>query len=83
MIETTKSARHFGTDPDPGIGTTDLRIRIQILLFSSLADKMQVKNKYFLKVFMFFNFLQENLRLSSKIKRQKEVHRYSIALSKI
>jgi hypothetical protein len=40
----------FGTDPDPRIHTTDLRIRIRfwILLFSSVADKMPTNNKVFL-----------------------------------
>jgi hypothetical protein len=32
---------HFGTDPDPWIHTTDLRIRI--LLFLSVADMMPIK----------------------------------------
>ncbi len=36
--------RYFGTDPDPRIRTTDLRIRIQIRLFSSVADKQPTKN---------------------------------------
>jgi hypothetical protein len=30
---------HIGTDPDPWIRTLDLRIRIQILLFSSVTSK--------------------------------------------
>jgi hypothetical protein len=31
---------HLGTDPDPRIRTTDLRIRFRILTFSPMADKM-------------------------------------------
>ncbi len=35
---------NFGTDSDPRIRATDLQIQIRILLFSSLADKMPIKN---------------------------------------
>jgi hypothetical protein len=41
--------RHFGTDPDPGIHTTDLRIRI--LRFPSVADKMSTKKNFLQSVF--------------------------------
>jgi hypothetical protein len=37
---------HFGTDPDPRVRTTDLRIRI--LLFSSVSFKMLIKVFFFL-----------------------------------
>ncbi len=41
-------------DPDPGIRTTDLQIRIRsrlrILLFSSAADKIPTKNKFFFEL---------------------------------
>ncbi len=30
---------HFGMDPDPEIRITELRIRIRVLLLSSLANK--------------------------------------------
>ncbi len=38
---------HFGRDPYPMIRTLYLRIRIQILLFSSVTSKMPTKNKFF------------------------------------
>ncbi len=45
---------HFGTDPDSRIRTTNLQIRNQILLFSSVADKMPTKNKFiFSKIFAY------------------------------
>jgi hypothetical protein len=40
---------NFGTDPDPRIRTTNLRIRI--LLFSSVADKMPQKSFFCLLLF--------------------------------
>ncbi len=43
---------HFGTDPNPRIRTTDFRIRI--LLFSSTANKMPTKNKFFCSNFFYF-----------------------------
>jgi hypothetical protein len=78
MITTTKILETFGTDPDPGISTTDLRIRIRILLFSSVADKMQAKNKFLFKVFFTGKFTPV-----FKDKKTKKMHWYSIALSKI
>ncbi len=44
---------HIGTDPDPRIRTTDLRIqiRIHILLFSSVPIKMSTQNKFLSKLF--------------------------------
>jgi hypothetical protein len=45
---------HFGTDPHPWIRTTDIRIRI--LLFSSVADKMPTKTKFFSRVFCLLHF---------------------------
>ncbi len=45
---------HFDIDPDPRIRTTDLRIRIRILLFSSVADKMPQKMYFFPKFFAYY-----------------------------
>jgi hypothetical protein len=56
----------FAKDPDPRIRTADLRIRI--LLFSSVADKMPTKNKFFP-----YYFFEVNLHQSLKIKSHKEV----------
>ncbi len=42
---------HVGTDPDPRVRTTDLRIRI--LLFTSVMFKMPTK-KYFLSFLLIF-----------------------------
>jgi len=47
---------HYGMDPYPRFRITDLRIRIRILPFSSVADKMQTKKKYFKKFFSLFLF---------------------------
>ncbi len=41
----------FDTDLDPGIHATGVRIRIRILLFSSVALKILVKNKLSFKFF--------------------------------
>ncbi len=45
---------HFGTDPDPRISTSDqrIRIRLRILLFSSMTFKMPTtQDKFFLSFF--------------------------------
>ncbi len=49
---------HFGTDPDSQIRIFDqkIRIRIRILLFSSVTFKMPTKNNLFLQVFMLIPF---------------------------
>ncbi len=44
--------RHFGTDPDSRIRTTNWRIRIRILLFLSVTFKKSTK--FFPKFFLFF-----------------------------
>jgi hypothetical protein len=59
-----------GTDPDPRISTTDLRI--PIILSSSVADKMPTKNKLFSEVLLLLLF-EGHLNQSSKIKSQKGV----------
>ncbi len=51
--------------------TTDLRTRIRNLLFSSVADKMSMKNKLFQSFLQYF--LNVHFHQSSKIKSQKEV----------
>jgi hypothetical protein len=45
--------RHFGTDPDPWIRTTDLwiRIRLRILLFSSATFKISTTTNFCLLLF--------------------------------
>ncbi len=65
---------HFGTDPDPRIRTTDLwiRIRIHILLFSSVAIKMSTKNKFLSKFFAYY-LLKVHLNQSSKMKNHKKL----------
>jgi hypothetical protein len=65
---------HFGTDADQGIRATDLRIRIRILLFSSMDFKIPTK-KLFYKVKFFSLLLVEGTRTlhqSSKKKNHKE-----------
>jgi hypothetical protein len=63
---------HFGTDSDPRIRTTGLRILIRILLFSSVAFKISTKISFLL--FTFWRYLYNvHLHKSSKIKRHKEV----------
>jgi hypothetical protein len=57
------------TDPDPVIRTTDLRILI--LLFSSVADKMPKISCFFFKGC--FYVLEVHLHPSTKMKSQKEV----------
>ncbi len=47
---------HFGTEPDPRIRTTDLWIRIRILLFSSVAFKMPTKKLVFFLGFLLMTF---------------------------
>jgi hypothetical protein len=47
--------RHFGTDPDPGIRNTALRIRN--LLFCQCRTKCQQKIKFFVKIFLFGTYI--------------------------
>ncbi len=66
---------HFGVDTDPDL---DPRINasdwwIRILLFSSLAFKMQTKKLIFIKSFSAYYFLKVLLHNFSKIKSQKEI----------
>ncbi len=60
-------------DPDPRLSTTDLLIRIRILLFSSVADKQPTKNMFFA-----YYFLKVHLHQSSKIKSQKKLQKEEI-----
>ena len=47
---------HFGTDPDPGIPISDLRIQIRprILLFSSVTFKTPTRKLYFKSFFAYY-----------------------------
>jgi hypothetical protein len=63
----------FGTDSDPRIRITNLRIRIRILLFSSVADKKLTKKKFIF--FIAYCFLKVHLYQSSYIKTQKRSHK--------
>ncbi len=63
---------HFGTDPDQGIRTTDFRIRIRLLLFSSVADKMPTKKKFSNFFCLPYYFLKVHLHQSSNIKKVKK-----------
>ncbi len=56
--------RHFGTDPDPRIRTTDCRILI--LPYTSVASK--IPNKIVLLSVFAFSFLKVHLHQSLKIK---------------
>jgi hypothetical protein len=69
------SRSDFGTDPDPRIHTSDLRIRIRLLLFSSVTFKIAKTRNYFFTVLSFFayDFLKLHLHHFSNIKGQKEV----------
>jgi hypothetical protein len=60
----------FATDPDPRIRITDLRIRIRLLLFSSMADNMPTKISFF-QIFFAYYFSKVHLHQSSKIKVKK------------
>jgi hypothetical protein len=64
-----------GTNRDPQIRTTKLRIRLQIgiLLFSSVAFKMSTNKS---SNFFAFYFLKVNLHQSSHIKGHKEVTKH-------
>jgi hypothetical protein len=62
---------HFRMDPDPRIHSSDLRIRIRIILCSSVADKQPTKNKFFLRSFFAYYFLKLHLHQSSKMKKSK------------
>ncbi len=44
---------HFGMDPDPRIRSTDIRIGIRILLFSSVTFKMPTKNNFLFCLLLF------------------------------
>ncbi len=48
---------YFGTQPDPRIRTTELRIRIRILLFSSVAFKMSKNISLFFLSFLLLFFV--------------------------
>jgi hypothetical protein len=63
--------RHFGTNPDLRIRTFELRIRI--LPFSSVADKMLTNNKFFVEGFFSYYFLKVHLYQFSLINSQREV----------
>jgi hypothetical protein len=56
-------------DPYPRIRTFDQRIRLRILLFSSVTFKMPTKNDFFYA----YSFLKVHLYHSSMIKSHKEV----------
>ncbi len=47
---------HFGMDPDPRIRTYDLRIRLRILLFSSVTFEMPTKKFLLLIIYAHSNF---------------------------
>jgi hypothetical protein len=71
---------HFGTDRDPWIRISylriRLRIRIQILRFSSVTVKMATKKLFFFKVFLFITYLLKlHLHHFSKRKRSKRSHK--------
>ncbi len=66
---------HFGTDPDPRIHTFDYRIRIRILLFSSVAFKTPTKNN-FVCLFLIYIILRR-----SKVVKKSENSRNQDFLS--
>jgi hypothetical protein len=68
---------HFRMDPDPRIRSSDLRIRIRIILCSSVADKQPTKGKFFSKFFCLLHF-EVHLHQSSKIKSQKKLQKSKI-----
>jgi hypothetical protein len=61
----------FGMDLDPRIQITDLWIRIRILLFRQLADKMPTKNKFFSKFFCTSVFKEKKSKRSNKIVKSR------------
>ena len=64
---------HFGTDPYPWIRTTDLRIRI--LLFSSVADKMPTKNYFFSPSFFAYYCFEDIFTSVFVDKKSKRSHK--------
>jgi hypothetical protein len=63
----------FGTDPDPGIRASDqwIRIRIRILLFSSLTFKTPTKNYFISKFFCLLPF-EGTFTLFLQVTKQNE-----------
>jgi hypothetical protein len=66
---TVRDPWHFGTVPDPRIRTTYLRIRIRILLFSPVADKMPTKKQVFKK---FFCLILSERHLHTSVFKEKK-----------
>jgi hypothetical protein len=60
---------HIGIDPDPRIRTSAQKIRLRILLFSSVTFKIATKNY----LFFAYYFLKLYLHHFSKIKSHKKV----------
>jgi hypothetical protein len=77
ILEAVFQIRDIDADPDPWIRTFDqriqMRIRLQILLLSSVTFNMPTKNNFFSLSFYAYLCLKVHLRHSSKIKSPKEV----------
>ncbi len=74
-------AWHFGTDPDSRISATDLRIRL--LLFSPVADKMPTKSKFFFQSFFSLWLFERTFTLvceDKKSKRSKKIAEIKVFL---
>ncbi len=71
---------HFGTDPDPRIRTSDKRILIRILLFSSVTFKMAIE-KNFLIFFCLLLFFKATF--TSFFKDKKSYRSYKTAGIKV